>query len=177
MFYTLNVKYPPRQTKPYTLERAWNYVLWLLGRQAYSTAQVKEKLLKKEVSPDIITQVLEKLKDYRFLDDARFAEQYVQSRQKRKGKIALKLELRRKGIDEELAETTLAELSDDTQLETALGLLQKQLPRLQTGDAHKRYGKAYAFLARRGFTSDVIRKTLDVVKLQEDDDNAEDLPL
>jgi regulatory protein len=160
-------------SKPFTYERAWNYVLWLLSRQAYSTAQVKEKLLKKEVSNDIIVQVLEKLESYRFLDDSRFAETYVQSRQKRKGRIALRRELQQKGIAETIVEKTLSALDDDTQLETALTLLQKQLPRLRTGDPRKSYGKAYAFLARRGFTSDIIRKTLENIKLQEADDTDE----
>lgn len=165
----------PKKAKPYTLERAWNYVLWLLGRQAYTTAQVKEKLVRKQVAPEIIQQVLEKLGDYRFLDDVRFAEQYIQSRQRHKGKIALKQELRRKGVDEKLVEGALVELDDESQLEHATALLQKQLPRLQTGEERKRYGKAYAFLARKGFTSDIIRRVLEDVNLEEDDELAEEM--
>jgi regulatory protein len=165
----------PKKAKPYTLERAWNYVLWLLGRQAYTAQQVKEKLVRKEVAPDIIQQVMEKLADYRFLDDARYAEQYIQSRQRHKGKLALKQELRRKGVDEKLVEGALGELDDEGQLSHATALLQKQLLRLQTGDERKRYGKAYAFLARKGFTSDIIRGVLENVSLKEDDELAEEL--
>ncbi len=164
-----------RKTKPYTLERAWNYVLWLLGRQAYTAAQVKEKLVRKEVAPEIIQQVLEKLEDYRFLDDARYAEQYIQSRQRHKGKLALKQELRRKGVDEKLVEGALQGLDDESQLEHATALLQKQLPRLQTDDPRKSYGKAYAFLARKGFTSDIIRQALEKVRLEEDEETAEEI--
>jgi regulatory protein len=169
------VNFTPRKSKPYTLERAWNYVLWLLSRQAYSKAQIKEKLVKKEVSGDIITQVLEKLESYRFINDASFAEQYVQSRQKRKGRIALKRELQQKGIEEKVITETLSELGDEAQQETALELLKKQLPRIQKEDQRKRYGKAYTFLARRGFTGDVIRGVLENVSLEEEDENAEDL--
>jgi regulatory protein len=172
----LNAKATTRKTKPYTFERAWNYVLWLLGRQAYTAAQVKEKLVRKEVAPEIIGQVLEKLGDYRFLDDARYAENYIQSRQKHKGKIALKQELRRKGVDEKLVEGALLELNDENQLEHAVALLQKQLPRLKkTDDPRKSYGKAYAFLARKGFTSDIIRQVLEKVRLEEDEESAEDV--
>ncbi len=166
----------PKKAKPYTLERAWNYVLWLLGRQAYTAAQVKEKLVRKEVSPEIIGQVLEKLENYRFLDDARYAENYIQSRQRHKGKLALKQELRRKGVDEKLVEGALGVLDDEGQLEHATVLLRKQLPRLKkTDDPRKSYGKAYAFLARKGFTSDIIRGVLEGVSLEEDDELAEEL--
>jgi regulatory protein len=165
----------PKKAKPYTLELAWNYVLWLLGRQAYTAAQVKEKLVRKQVAPEIIQQVLEKLENYRFLDDARYAEQYIQSRQRHKGKLALKQELRRKGVDEKLLEGALGELDDEGQLGHATELLQKQLPRLKTGDERKSYGKAYAFLARKGFTSDIIRGVLEKVSLKEDDELAEEL--
>ncbi len=164
----------PGKSKPYTFERAWNYVLWLLGRQAYTAAQVKERLLKKQVAAEIIGQVMEKLADYRFLDDARYAENYIQSRQRHKGKIALKQELRRKGVDEKLVEGALVELDDENQLEHAVTLLQKQLPRLQRDEERKRYGKAYAFLARKGFTSDIIRQVLEKVRLEEDEDVAEE---
>jgi regulatory protein len=172
----LDVNFTKRKSsKPYTFERAWNYVLWLLSRQAYSKAQIKEKLVKKEVSGETITQVLEKLEDYRMINDTFYAEQYVQSRQKRKGRIALKRELQLKGIEEEVISETLSELDDEKQQETALELLQKQLPKIHKEDERKRYGKAYTFLARRGFTSDVIRKTLENINLEEDDENAEDL--
>jgi regulatory protein len=159
------VTFTKRKSKPYTLERAWNYVLWLLSRQAYTKAQIKEKLLKKAVASDIIS---------RMVDDASYAEQYVQSRQKRKGRIALKCELQLKGVEEEVITETLAELGDEAQIETGLELLKKQLPRIQKEEVRKRYGKAYTFLARRGFPSDVIRKTLEQVNLEEEpfiDDN------
>jgi regulatory protein len=142
--------------------------LWLLSRQAYTKAQIKEKLVKKEVEESIITQVLTKLEDYRMINDSLYAEQYVQSRQKRKGRIALKRELQLKGIEEEVITETLTELGDEAQIETGLDLLKKQLPRIQKEEPRKRYGKAYTFLARRGFTSDVIRKTLEQVNLEED---------
>jgi regulatory protein len=163
------VKYTKRKSKPYTLERAWNYVLWLLSRQAYTKAQIKEKLVKKEVAADIVEQVLTKLEDYRMINDSLYAEQYVQSRQKRKGSIALKRELQLKGIEEEVITETLSELGDEKQQETALELLKKQLPKIHKEDERKRYGKAYTFLARRGFTSDVIRGVLENVSLAEDD--------
>lgn len=148
-------------------------MLWLLGRQAYSKAQIKEKLVKKEVSPDIIAQVLEKLESYRFINDANYAEQYVQSRQKRKGRVALKRELQLKGIEEEVITETLSELDDEKQQEIALELLKKQLPKIHKEDERKRYGKAYTFLARRGFTDDVIRGVLEGLNFSELDDTIE----
>ncbi|MGL4609548.1 MAG: regulatory protein RecX [Trueperaceae bacterium] len=163
------MKLASRQSKPYTYERAWNYATWLLSRHAYSKAQIKEKLVKKQVASEIVEKVLVKLEDYRFINDASYAEQYVESRQKRKGRIALKRELQQKGLEEKLVEQTLSRLDDETQQETALELLKKQLHRFQKDEPRKRYGKMYTFLARRGFTSDVIRAVLEGLEPPEDE--------
>ena len=147
--------------KVYDYSRSWNYVLWLLGRKMYTEAQLREKLRRKEATVETIERVMARLKELKFLDDAGFAEAYVNSRKSRKGRLALKQELFQKGITETLVEETLEPLDTETQVEAALGVLEKQTWRFQKAPPEKRKAKAYAFLARRGFTGDVVKEALE----------------
>ncbi len=143
----------------YPYERAWNYVLWLLGRQAYTTWQLKDKLARKGATEETITRVLDKLLELKLVDDALYAEAFVRSRSRSKGAIRLRQELFRKGVAEPLVDKAVGELDEHTQLESALALTEKNLWRWK-GEPRERYAKAYAFLARRGFPGDVVRGAL-----------------
>ena len=147
---------PPSE---YPYERAWNYTLWLLGRQAYTTGQLKDKLIRKGATEATVTRVLSKLTELKLVDDALYAEAFVRSRSRSKGAIRLRQELFRKGVAAPLVDKAVGELDESTQLETALSLTQKNLWRWQ-GEPRERYAKAYAFLARRGFPLEVVRGAL-----------------
>ncbi len=151
----------PKKDKnvPYDQKRAWNYSLWLLGRQLYTRKGIEDKLKKKETSPEDIEIVLDKLVDYKLLDDENYARIYVRSRKRDKGKHALKQELKRKGISEEHIEFALDTLDEAEQRENVNTLLFRNRWRFQ--DPKKARTKAYAFLQRRGFDSDMIRDALE----------------
>ncbi len=150
----------PYTAKPYTYERSWNYVLWLLGRKAYTQKQLKDKLKQKDAEPEVIERVMKRLNELKFVDDKAYAEMYVRSRQHKKGSIALKQELFQKGISETLVTETLEPLDQAKQKTAAKQILEKNQWRLTKTEEKKRYSKAYAFLARRGFPSDVVREAL-----------------
>ncbi len=143
----------------YDAKRAWNYALWLLGRQSYTGAQVAKKLAGKGATPETIEQVLGKLAELKLIDDALYAESYVRSRSRNKGALRLRQELFHKGVAEGLVEKALGELDEAAQVETALSLLKKNLWRWK-GEPRERYAKAYAYLARRGYPVEVAREAL-----------------
>ncbi|ADI15043.1 regulatory protein RecX [Truepera radiovictrix] len=148
----------PEDAYPY--ERAWRYALWLLGRQAYTGAQLQERLRRKGATPETVERVLAKLVDLEFVDDALYAEAYVRSRSRNKGALRLRQELFHKGVNEELVEKALGALDERAQVEAASALVEKNLWRWK-GEPRERYAKAYAFLVRRGFPADVVRAALE----------------
>ena len=119
----------------YPYDRAWNYVLWLLGRQAYTTGQLKDKLSRKGATEETVTKVLEKLVELKLVDDALYAEAFVRSRSRSKGAIRLRQELFRKGVAEPDVDKAVGELGEETQLESALALAEKNLWRWEGGAA------------------------------------------
>lgn len=72
----------------------------LLARRAHSCYELKNKLLKRNFSADIVNSVLDWLNTKKYLNDADFARQWIHSRMQSKpeGPTALRAGLKKKGI-------------------------------------------------------------------------------
>jgi len=137
-------------------ESAWNYLLRALGRKAYFCKEVQAKLKLRHVSEKTIRWVIAKAQSYGYLDDERELEQAISSGIGRgKGPYRLVMELAfRSDFSREDLERYLADaLPEDLCVERG----KKLIKRYRLPDERN---KAYAFLARRGFSSDIIQKVL-----------------
>lgn len=180
-----------RKPKPFTAKRAWDYLLFLLSRRSYTVAELRDRLLRRGLPADEAEPLLERLAELRLVDDALYAEQYVQSRKQSRGRIVLRRELRRKGVSEDLVDKEVSELSGAQQADAATELLQKNAWRyrppaagVDSGDGsvsdeqryehrqlvYKARAKAFGFLARRGFGADAAVQALERVGWFGDDD-------
>lgn len=152
------------EPEAYPFERAWNYALWLLGRQMRSKAQLKGRLEKKGARADTVARVMARLEELNYLDDAAYAELYVASRKRKKGSLAIAQELRQKGIAAATSQAALAQVDEKAQLQTAKSLIEKNLWRW-SGKPQAR-AKAFAFLARRGFPGEIVKRAIEESALE-----------
>ena len=109
-----NARLPARQDSEENRSQAFNYSLKYLSYRARSVKEVYDYLLRKNFIEDTINSVLKKLIDLKFLNDEEFARQWIESRQKHKGrsKFILKNELRLKGLNGDIIESLLKEAQD-----------------------------------------------------------------
>lgn len=116
-----------RGGRPSRLEpdRAWEYLLWLLGRRAYTVDELRRKLRRRELDADTAEDLLERLQRLGLADDRAYAERYVSARRGHRGRVALRRELRRKGVAEALVADELVGLDDAQQRAAAVALLGK----------------------------------------------------
>jgi len=107
--------------------------------------------------------VLKELLNLGLVDDEAFVDWWLEQRAtfRPKGKKALMMELRLKGIDRDLIERSLAEKVDEAVLAKKLAL--KRLSFLKKLPSEVRKEKLFGFLGRRGFSWEIIRKTLDEI--------------
>lgn len=166
-----------------TREQAWDYLLLLLGRQAYTLAELRRKLERRGAG-DLADDLLSRLVELRLADDAAYTEQYVANKKSARGRMALAQDLRRRGVASELVATEVGKLSDAQQVAAAVQLLEKNAwryrpqpsapesdPARDGGDPdptaatarHRAKAKTFAFLARRGFDPDTAAEALAVV--------------
>jgi len=153
-------------------EKYLNKTLLFLSYRPRSEKEVRENLLKKKAQLGIIERIIKSLKEQKFLDDKDFAKWFIEQRLRfrQKSLRIIKLELKQKGVAKELIEDAINNLSYDNDgesinndLESAIKLVEKRLPRYKSLKKPQIYQKMGAFLARRGFDWETIKKSIDGV--------------
>ncbi|GCE40691.1 Regulatory protein RecX [Rhodococcus wratislaviensis] len=128
---------------------------------------MSDRLAKKGYSADIAERVLDRLTEVGLVNDADFAQQWVHSRHtySGKGKRALALELRRKGIGQEDATEALAQIGSEDERARATELVAKKLRTVSADDRDRAVRRLVSMLARRGFPQgmafEVVKEQLD----------------
>ena len=154
-------------------DRTMNRAVKLLAAKPRSIGELRERLLEKNWTNDeIVSSVLEKLKEYGYLDDAKFATDLALSklRQKPQGKRRLQQAMLQKKLDRETLdaaiETAFAKLPEDELIDLAI---QKRLRLKGKPDTREETKKFYDHLLRQGFSFDLIRQKMSqVAKLPEE---------
>ena len=133
-----------------------------LASRARSRKEIEDKLLRCGYRPCTVEMVIYKLETNNLLDDADFAQQWVESRSARKlGRNRIAQELRRKGVSADEAEAALESIDEDDQLAGAISLVEKAMARAKPGeDPRKTAQRITAMLARRGYGWDIAREAI-----------------
>jgi regulatory protein len=145
--------------------QARDSALRLLGYRARSRSELKQRLERKGYDPELIEETLELLHRGGFIDDAEFSRAWVRSRTGARpmGPTRIAAELRQKGVERELIQDALEPVSPETQLNLALAVGRRKAEQLHGEDVRVARRKLSSALMRRGFTSDVCAKVLDIV--------------
>ena len=126
----------------------------LTGR-ARSRKELSDKLRFKDVPDDLATRLLDRFEEVGLVDDEAFARSWVAGRQSAKGlaRRALAQELRRKGVDDEVAREALDELAPEQEEQAARTLVRKKLRSLSRVDDVTATRRLVGMLARKGYGS------------------------
>ena len=121
-----------------------------------SEKQVKDYLFTKGYRKKIVDFVINKLKEYNYINDEVFAKMYIQNYQVKKGKRLLQFELETKGISKEIISNLLEDFDDN--LDCMRSLAEKFL-KGKTRDK-KTAIKLSNHLFSKGYTYDKINKII-----------------
>jgi regulatory protein len=143
----------------------YEYALRLLGQQMRSVAELRRKLLGR-VEPEEsgnakVEAVLARLREYRLVDDAAFADNFVQMRQQNQklGPRRVRNDLAMKGVSQQLAAETIdaryAEVSEET-----LARQHLERKRIRKPENEKETARVMRRLVTAGFSTGVIYKVL-----------------
>jgi regulatory protein len=143
-----------------TLEKAKQRALGLISYRPRSVMEVHRRLQRAGVDEKTIGEVVTSLQQAGLLDDASFSKSWVESRLEAspRSKRMIAWELRQKGVSESAIHASLGDVNDE---ESAYRLAQKRWPRVaQLHPALERKRKLTEYLARHGFTYDVIENVI-----------------
>lgn len=132
-----------------------------VGYISYSPRSQKETeryLRGKNYDPTVISETVDKLVLYRYIDDKTYAQTYIKSKSKKYGGFRLTADLRKKGVSPEIITELLDESGDDGIYEVARKYAGSHKPTDKQ--------KLKRFLAGRGFSWDGI--SLAVARLSDE---------
>lgn len=137
--------------------RAKKRAMHLLEQMDRTEHQLYEKLRANGYPEACILDAIDYVKQYRYIDDARYARTYIRQGQQKKSRQRLKQDLQRKGVSREIIETALEEEYEADECGKIRELLEKRRYEYETSD-RKEQQRTYQFLLRRGFmSSDILR--------------------
>lgn len=138
-----------------------------LTGQARTRKELADKLAAKNVPGELAERLLDRFEEVGLVDDAAFARAWVESRQRGRGLAprALAQELRRKGVDDEVAREALDEITANDQQEAARALVRRKLKSVRSVDRATATRRLVGMLARKGYGSGlafaIVKEELD----------------
>jgi regulatory protein len=146
------------------LRRVKQKALAILKFMDRSEQELRKKLSDAGYSEKVVDQAIVYVKEYKYLDDDRFAMSYVRSRKNSKSKLAIKTELIQKGISKETIDAVFMEEYENNEQEDAeLSAIQKAIAKkTKTPESlsYEEKQKLIASLYRKGFDLSKIKKEL-----------------
>ena len=150
--------------------KAKKYAFKLLSYRGRSEKELKERLIKKGISKTVASSIVQDLKRLGLIDDRSLAETLKREALSRKllsHQGAIKF-LNHRGIPHEII-TQILDNDEIIDIENARRLISKKIKNLGNHSSLPVKKKLYGLLARRGYSSDTIRKVLKENTFQEED--------
>ena len=159
----------PREKKPKSAAQALQSLMRLCARAEKSSGDALRLMRGWGVAESEREGVLQKLVDQRFIDDRRYAEAYVREKSNLAGWGARKIafQLRQKGIDKEIINSTLATLDGDTQREQLTAKLERKMRTTKAANNYELRGKLLRYGMGLGFDYDMTRTAIDKITPEE----------
>src|ERR1700693_975140 len=144
-----------------------------LARRAFSVYEMRTYLERRAEDKEVVKGVLDRLKQLDYLDDARYARQFVRlhTELRKQGPFRIARDLRARGVPDRHIEAALAERSPESS-ETALvrARLERRIKSLRGPLDERRVASLYRTLLRAGFSADTIRRELSALVKKPMDD-------
>lgn len=138
-------------------EKAMN----LLLQQDRTKKELQDRLYRAGFSERAITYVMEYVMEFGYIDDLRYASNYISFHKENRSKKELRYKLMNKGVEPEVLALALEEYEPEDEQEALSRLLKKRLHGKQMADLeYADRNKITAYLARKGFSLPAIRRAM-----------------
>lgn len=135
----------------------------LLQKKDYTEKQLRDKLLEGMYPAEIIEDAINYVKSFRYIDDDRYARDYITYHMENRSRSRITQDLLGKGLSKEVIsgamEEIYAEDEGDVEINQIRALLAKKHYDPENCD-YKDKQKIMAFLLRKGYSMSLIRKVM-----------------
>ena len=159
----------PREKKPKSAAQALQSLMRLCARAEKSSGDALRLMRGWGVPEGERQGVLQRLIAQRFIDDKRYAEAYVREKSHLAGWGAHKIafQLRQKGINKEIINSSLATLDSEAQLEQLTAKLERKMRTTKAANSYELRGKLLRYGMGLGFDYEMTHSAIDKITPEE----------
>lgn len=149
--------------------------LRLLTHAPRTRAQLEAELSRRDVPPEVTERVLGRFAEVGIVDDAAFADAWVQSRHHGRGlsRRALATELARRGVADQTVHEAVDGIEPSQEIDTARELIARRLASTAGNPPAVRFRRLAGVLARKGYPAGLafrlVREALEAEGVQGED--------
>lgn len=157
--------------------QAYQLALNYLSYQLRTVKEVQTYLRDHEITVDVMTPIITRLTEQKYLDDAEYAKAYVRTNMilHEKGRVVIERELKQKGVRPDLIEDALTLYDTETVVENGTKLAKKLWKRHARLAQRIRQQKVRQGLQQKGFTGDEITLIFEQLDFSVDPEDEHDI--
>lgn len=155
-----DIEYFKKKDEP---QLAFQYIVFYVGEAIKPEKRVREKLREKGYSNESIDLAIEKAKNYGFIDDVQYAEEYIEMSAipRGYGEFKIRQNLIQKGINRDIIDEKLSDLySEKQKYSSAYKIAEKKYERVKDLSPFKARQKVVQTLISKGFSYDLANEVL-----------------
>jgi regulatory protein len=145
-------------------EKAMLAAMRLIDTRPRSADELRQRLRRKAFPPEVAEAAVARLSELGLVDDAAFTRTLIESRQsfRPRGTLAIRDELRRKGVSRDVIDAAIAETDDpEAETERAMAVARTALRRYANAPDKLTFQRRLGgLLQRRGFSLNIVRPIL-----------------
>lgn len=142
-----------------------NRCLYLIADCMRTEKNIRDKIArgKTKYPKELVDDVIKNLKEYNYINDEEFAERFIELNKLKYSKKVIKEKLYLKGIGNDLIQKLLSDFDEESEKEAAIKALYKKCKNyniIKENLDYKEKSKIFAYLARKGFSYDIIEEIM-----------------
>lgn len=152
--------------------KAYGDAVNYLSYELRTEKEIKDYLYKKEYTTPTIMDVLDRLKELNYIDDATYAQSFIntQLRLSANGPKIIEQKMFKKGVPDSIIKEKMSEIDQDILLENATDFAKKQLRKTNHGSFKQQMIKLKQSLYSKGYSGDITNQAIESLDLEKDED-------
>ena len=144
----------------------------LLSQRDYTCARLRDKLLAAGFEEEIVEMTLESLTEARYLDDERYARNFIQAHWEDRSRTRIRMDLENRGVPSEIAGRVLSEENEErgnsAEISQVRKLMRKRAFDPQSASWEEK-GKMKGYLYRKGYSASSVRAAMNAESLDSEE--------
>lgn len=143
---------------------AKNLALRLLNRYDKTQKEMKQYLIDKSVKEDVAEKVVNYLVEYNFINDKRYAKNYINKKIHKYGEKKIFFDLVLKGLESEFLKSEFMKISDEQKIDIGVRICQKKYDLIKDKfEKFKIKHKLICHMINKGYDYDLVTKIIEEV--------------